>query len=767
MNVQRAALNKADNRATGPFAEVIVDIPVHAVDRVFHYSVPAELSEQVVIGRRVLVPFGSRRVDGYVVGFSPVAPVERVRPLLAVRGESAYFGTDGLTLARWLAERYLALEVDALRCLAPPGTAGRSGSGREAGPRLLNGYRLNVDVAEARELVGRLAESGAGRQAAALTALLRSGDPTEPMAAVHLGRETGVSVSSLQSLARQGILAKQPVRIDRRPSPAVSLEDGKPPVLTSEQEAALELLRAERRASAPRPVLLHGVTGSGKTEVYLQIIADVLAEGLGAIVLVPEIALTPQTFARFAARFGDQVAVLHSRLSAGERFDQWEKVATGEAAVVVGARSAVFAPMHNLGLIIVDEEHETSYKQDESPRYHGRDVAVERARQVGALCVLGSATPALESYVRARDGDYALVRMSRRVDDRPMPSVEVVDMREEMLAGNRSIFSRRLRQELDHCLRHGRQALLFLNRRGHSQFVLCRECGFVVRCDDCDVSHTFHEQPAPHLRCHYCDDLQAIPAACPQCNGRYLRPFGAGTQRVEQVVQQLYPAARVQRIDLDTTSRKDAHARLFEQVRRGEVDVIVGTQMVAKGLDFPNVTLVGVIAADTTLHFPDFRAAERTFQLLTQVGGRAGRHVHEGKVVVQTYAPEHYSIEAAKNYDEAAFYEREARFRQGGDYPPYTGLVRILITSEHPQPRAAGVVAEAARRAAGSGPVAVIGPAPAPMHRLRGRYRWHVLVKGDGDGPRQTVAAAREMWLSLLKDDEATVAVDVDPMSLT
>lgn len=767
MNGHNPVPTGPSDKAAGPYAEVIVDVPVHAVDRVFHYSVPDRLLSRVTVGSRVLVPFGGRRVEGYVVGFAASTTVARVRPLLAVQGDGAYFDADGLRLARWLADRYLALEADALRCLAPPGATARRQGGRTVGPRLLKGYRLNVPPEQGRELVQRLAESGARRQAAAVTELLRFADGAEPLPASYLSRQTGVSSGSLQSLAKQGILVEQTVRIERRPLGAVSLPTGSKPELTEEQRAALDVLRREWAREQPRPVLLHGVTGSGKTEVYLRLIEDVLAAGKGAIVLVPEIALTPQTFSRFAARFGDKVALLHSRLSAGERFDQWEKVATGAAPVVIGARSAIFAPVQRLGLVIVDEEHETSYKQEESPRYHGRDVAVERARQVGALCVLGSATPALESWVKARQGDYVLVGMTKRVDDRPMPEVEVVDMRREMLEGNRSMFSRRLQEELSRCLARGRQALLFLNRRGHSQFVLCRECGLVIRCDDCDVSCTFHEHPAPHLRCHYCDDLQAVPAACPQCHGRYLRPFGAGTQRVEQAVRQLFPGARVQRIDLDTTSRKDEHARLFEKVRRGDVDVIVGTQMVAKGLDFPNVTLVGVVAADTSLHLPDFRAAERTFQLLTQVGGRAGRDVHEGKVLIQTYAPEHYSIVAARRYDVTGFYTQEARFREGSGYPPFGSLVRILVSSATPHPGAAGLIADATRRAAGTGLVTVMGPSPAPMHKLRGKYRWHILIKGPGDAPRQTAAAARELWGPLLTDDGTTVAVDVDPLSLT
>ena len=742
---------------------MIVDVPVPGVDRVFHYQVPAGLAARVRVGQRVLVPFGGRRVEGYVVGFTTETSARQLKPLLAIRSEDPFFDANGVSLAEWLCERWLCLRVEALRCLAPPGAAGVD----PVRARIVPGWRLAVGAADARAAVAELV-ARAPKQAAVVSLLLQAaeaGDPA-PLPAVDIRRRTGAPASSLHALAERGLIAAAPVRVERAPAPPRVAEAADPLPLTSEQELALTAIRAGQREGDRRPVLLQGVTGSGKTEIYLRLVADAVAAGRGALVLVPEISLTPQTFARFAARFPGQVAVLHSGLGAGERFDQWERVAHGRAPIVVGARSAVFAPVPDLGLVIVDEEHETSYKQEESPRYHAREVALERARRAGALCVLGSATPSLESYVQARRGELRLVRLRRRVDGRELPPVEVVDMRAEMVAGNRTIFSARLTEALAECLSRGRQAVLFLNRRGHAQFLLCRECGHVVRCADCAVSLTYHAAPAEHLRCHYCDGMHPLPSRCPQCSGPYLRPFGAGTQRVEALVQELFPRARVRRMDLDTTVRKGAHAALYEAVRRGEVDVIVGTQMVAKGLDFPNVTLVGVVAADSTLHVPDFRAAERTYQLLTQVGGRAGRGVDPGRVIVQTYQPDHYSIAAARDYDDDGFYRREAAYRRGGGYPPFASLVRVLVSAAAGAPEAARIAAQAVRECAAGADVTVAGPAPAPLARLRGRERWHVLIKGDGDGPRQVAAAARELWRHALGRRDVTVAIDVNPMSL-
>jgi replication restart DNA helicase PriA len=416
----------------------------------------------------------------------------------------------------------------------------------------------------------------------------------------------------------------------------------------------------------------------------MRAIEAVLARGRSAIVLVPEIALTPQLAGTFHERFGSRVALLHSRLSAGERYDEWRRVERGEARVVVGARSAVFAPARNLGLVVVDEEHENSYKQEESPRYHAREVACERARVAGCVCVLGSATPSVESFYRARTGEYDYIALTTRVEMRPLPSVEVVDMREELARGNRSIFSRALARAIRERLARREQVILFLNRRGHSTFVLCRECGHALRCPECDVALTYHAEEG-RMRCHYCDHEEAVPDTCPKCGSSYIKYFGAGTERIEREVMRVFPQARVVRMDLDTTRTKRAHENIVNMFRGGEYDILVGTQMVAKGHDFPRVTLVGVVSADTCLNLPDYKAGERTFQLLTQVAGRAGRGERPGQVIIQTYAPDHYAVQRARDHDYLGFYEEEIRARRDLLYPPFVHLVLVVVSGEDPR----------------------------------------------------------------------------------
>jgi primosomal protein N' (replication factor Y) len=535
--------------------------------------------------------------------------------------------------------------------------------------------------------------------------------------------------------------------------------------LTSEQEAALAAIRAEASASEPRPVLLHGVTGSGKTEVYLRAVAETLSRGRGAIVLVPEIALTPQIAARFRERFGDQVAVLHSRLGAGERYDEWQRLAHGEARVALGARSAVFAPLADLGLVVVDEEHEGSYKQEDSPRYHAREVAVRRAAATGAVALLGSATPAVESYHRATQGEYRLATLSERPLGRPLPAVEVVDMRAELAAGNREIFSRVLQAKMRSRLASGEQAILFLNRRGFSRAVLCRGCGLVARCPLCHVALTYHAAE-DRLICHYCDHTEAPPSTCPSCGSRYIRHFGVGTERVEEEVRRLFPEAVPVRMDVDTTRRKGAHARILGGFARQEFNVLVGTQMIGKGLDLPGVTLVGVVAGDTALGLPDFRAAERTFAMLAQVAGRTGRGQRAGEVVVQTYNPDHYSVVAASRHDYGLFFSHELAFRRTAGYPPFTELVLLTVAGpEDAQTKAkAEELSRELARVAGETAM-VLGPGPAPLARLRGLYRYHVLLKGRlSGGQRQALRAVAE---KMRGDSEALrVNWDVDPQSL-
>lgn len=736
----------------------MVDVRVSQVDRAFDYSVPESLRARIAVGHRVQVPFGSRRsVEGYVIGLTDQRPpFPELRSIQRLLDEAPAFTPADLEVAKWMSEHYMCLLVQALQCFLPPGASTRRT--RPVRERSITAYRLAVPYEEALELAEEIA-ARAPRQAEVLRRLVEASGSVVP--AKELAG--GGSYEPLHALVRRGAIEVGQVAVRRTPTGGLRAE-GTIPTLTPHQDRAVAAARAAleegQRSGEQRTILLHGVTGSGKTEVYLQIIAACLEQGRGAIVLVPDISLTPQTLGRFQARFGDRVAVLHSRLSDGERYDEWVRIRRGDAPIVVGARSAVFAPVERLGVIIIDEEHETSYKQDETPRYHAREVAEARMKELGGLVVLGSATPSLEAYYRAHRGEVAYVSLPERVHGRPLPATDVVDMREELLAGNTTMFSRALQGSLADILSRREQAIVLINRRGFASFLLCRECGLVPRCKACGVSLTYHQSPAA-LRCHYCGYASRVPQSCPQCTSKYLRPFGVGTQRVEQGLRELFPHARIARMDRDTMTRKGAHRELLRAFQERSIDFLVGTQMVAKGLDFPGVTLVGVVSADTALHFPDFRASERTFQLLTQVAGRAGRGEQAGQVILQTYSPGHYAIQAASRHAYTDFVRQELTFRQRTGYPPFARLVRILFTGVDEQE-----VARTAMTAAQVPPpdgVQVIGPSPAPLSRLQGRTRWHLLVKG-ASGVRSLV---EEILVRIPKGSASVnVAVDVDPLSL-
>ncbi|EKP93740.1 replication restart helicase PriA [Thermaerobacter subterraneus] len=803
-----------------PVAEVVVDIAAQDVDRVFHFLVPPELAGRLQVGHRVTVPFGPRRVEGTVVGFAPVpeVPPERLRPILALRDPIPVLTPALIDLARWMEERYLCLFVQALRAMLPPGARGDRVS-----PAPRRWVRLAVDPAEARararELAGR-----APRQAAVLERLARSG-AAGGLPQAFLLQQAAAGPEVVKALERKGWVVVEE-RLPVLDEPAAAAEPaGPPPPLTPEQAAVWRKLEPALRAAgsgddpgaggtapgrpqegdqgspastragepagappprcgagvpapagggaAPQAFLVHGVTGSGKTEIYLRAIAAVLARGQGAICLVPEIALTPQTVARFRARFGNRVAVLHSAMTPAQRLATWRAIRTGTKPVVVGARSAIFAPVPRLGLIVVDEEHETSYKQEETPRYHAREVALARARLEGAVVILGSATPSVETYHRALAGELGLLELSRRVGERPLPAVELVDMREEFEAGHRSIFSRRLLELMRQRLEAGQQVLLFLNRRGYHTVLLCRECGFVLRCPHCDVSLTFHQLASGRLvcRCHYCEHRQVPPATCPRCGGVALHPFGLGTQKVEEAARQLFPGARIQRMDADVTARRGAHEAIYRQFAAGRIDILIGTQMIAKGWDVPGVTLVGVVSADTALHMPDFRRQERTFQLLEQVAGRAGRGSDPGQVVIQTYSPDHPCLQAVADHDYRALFDLESAARRELGFPPFGHLIRAVVAGAERPPveRAAARLAAAWRAALAEAGVeggSVTPAAPAPIERLRGRWRWHVLARA-ADGPalreatRAALASLRPHW-----PRDVLVQVDVDPYSM-
>lgn len=594
-----------------------------------------------------------------------------------------------------------------------------------------------------------------------------------------------VTAGTVKSLADKGYVEITEVEVYRDPYKGRDFRPSAPLPLTEEQQAVYNRIAASVDDMRHEVFLLHGVTGSGKTEIYLQCIQRCVAQGRQAVVLVPEISLTPQMVERFKGRFGSGVAVMHSRLSAGERYDEWRKIREGKAMVAVGARSAVFAPFVNLGLIIMDEEHETSYKQEENPKYHARDVAVHRAEQLGAAVILGSATPSLESYYAARSQadlhfSPVLLEMPTRALGNKLPAVEVIDMRTELKEGNRSMFSRALHKGLQERLERGEQTVLLLNRRGFSTFVMCRSCGYVATCPECDISLTYHSR-SNNLRCHYCGHAEPSPSECPECGSEHIRFFGTGTQRVEEELGKLFPGIRVIRMDVDTTTEKGSHEKLLGQFRDKKADVLLGTQMVAKGLDFPDVTLVGVITADSALNLPDFRAAEKTFQLLTQVAGRAGRHQLPGEVVVQSYTPDHYSIIHASRHDYASFVREELKHRRGLHYPPYCRL--ILVTLSHEQlPLLIRMAENYAMNLQGharqlrwygsldkltADVLELLGPVASPMPRLKGRYRFQCMIKWRGG--IDVIGLARRVADELedsAKDAGLQISIDVDPQVL-
>lgn len=799
-------------------AAVVVDVIARGTDRPFDYHVPESLRNVIEVGSRVRVSFGHRKVMGYVVRLSGETSIGRLKPILDVMDLIPPLTPELVDLGLWMAKTCFCHPITALNAMVPAMLKGRYRHVVRIHPRFAPGTVL-APAEEA--LIERLRREGESPLEKVLTwpgvsrsllcqlvkerrllveervgdrvtrkrtlwvgpgvsgrELERALDSLSPHAlrqreilnhflrhpeAVPLSKllaSLKVGRSSVDSLAEKGLLFLEEREELRDPFAGRSFPQTSPLPLTPEQELAFRAIVGPLREKRHHRILLHGVTGSGKTEVYLQAIEETLKQNRQAIVLVPEISLTPQMVARFKGRFGPRVAVLHSGLSGGERFDEWRKIRSGLVQVAIGARSAIFAPFSNLGLIVIDEEHESSYKQEDQPKYHAREVAYQRGMAHRAVVVLGTATPAVETVYRAERGELERVVLSRRVHGRPLPRVDVVDMREELREGNRSIFSRMLQEALEQCVSRGEQAVLFLNRRGFSTFVLCRACGRVVGCPHCDISLTFHRTNRT-MRCHYCGHAEAVPDVCSACGSNHIRYFGTGTQRVEEEIARLFPGMRVIRMDVDTTNRKGAHEELLGRFGAGEADVLLGTQMIAKGLDFPKVTLVGVIAADTMLHLPDFRAAERTFQLLTQVSGRAGRHNLSGRVVIQTYNPKHFSIDLAARGDTESFYRKELLSRKQHRYPPYCRLFILLFS--HPDRMAVMQAAfEAARqlKQALSGRAEVLGPVPATIPRMKDRFRLQVFIKYEDEKVTETVGKILRALEERAEDSELRIGVD-------
>lgn len=753
------------------FASVILDIPTQALDSAYTYAVPDDLAG-VQVGCAVLVPFGGRRAIGYVVSITAEAPenIARLKAIQQVLSES-YFDEAGAQLALYLSDRYIAPLSSCVRSLLPPGATPKMR--RVAGQwEVLYPKVQQVDERWASRLSAAddfTPRKSAVKQIAILEALAQ-GD----LKVADLTAEYGSVSAVLKTLESKGVIAieeRRRVRGSAEISPAFSKRIHERPELTPAQASALEVISACQQRGDGEVVVLDGVTGSGKTEVFLCAIEEVLEQGRNAIVLVPEISLTPQTVARFRGRFGDTVAVLHSRMSQGERFDQWDLIHSGAIRVVVGARSALFAPLANVGMIIIDEEHEGSYKQDQAPRYVTRDVAEWMANRSGATLILGSATPSIEALHRAKtDEKWHQVVMAERANGKPLPSIQIVDMAREFGGGNRKMFSKALQKALNETLDKGEKAVLLLNQRGFAQFLLCRDCGFVPECESCSTSLTFHEE-GNRLVCHHCGHEEIAPAVCPECGSPYLKRFGAGTQRVEAELRAFLQdrECEIVRMDADTTAHKGDHQRLLEQFAKAEAAVLLGTQMIAKGLDFDDVTLVGVINADTMLHLPDFRSSERTFDLIEQVAGRSGRAELPGKVIVQTYSASETAVRAAARYDREGFLEEELRLREGLHYPPFVRMANVLIWGAS-ESEVIGVSQQLffdlmrLVEETGAEGIQILPPTPCVLSRLKKNWRYHILIKAQ---PGNDISAfCRDYFRTRKPHKTVNVSIDIDPVSV-
>lgn len=797
----------------GQLVQVIVDVPTRQTNRPYTYRVPDKLVDQVQVGMRVAVPFGrgKRQVEGFIVGVGPAGNYQgELKEIAALLDLTPVLTPELLELSKWLAKTTYAFWITCLHALLP--TLLKTTSKRLVVPtdRLeadlkaqLFGGLDQLDLSQVQgepevmhqlvklrragkvKLVTEVADrarakrvtvvrprldfagleeelAGLAKNAPAQRRLLGflQGLAKEGMPLARARLVSGLSAATFTLGEKRGWLEKVSVEQYRVPMATVPTAD-RAVTLTADQEQAVAAIRQAVTSGDSTPFLLKGVTGSGKTEVYLRAMAAALEQGKRALMLVPEISLTPQVVQRVRARFGRQVAILHSGLSNGERYDEWRRIRAGEVQVVVGTRSAIFAPLDSLGLIVIDEEHEGSYKQEDAPRYQAREVAKWRAKYHQAALVLGSATPSLESYARAKTGAYHLLTLPKRVNHRPLPPIQVVDMRQEPRQGGESNFSRALLAALGDRLARREQSILLLNRRGFSSFMMCRDCGFVLKCPNCDISLTLH-LATRSMKCHYCGHEEPIPARCPNCASRQIRYYGTGTEKVEAELAQRLPEARVIRMDVDTTRRKGMHEKLLRRFGAHEADILLGTQMIAKGLDFPNVTLVGVLNADTGLELPDFRSGERTFDLLAQVSGRAGRADKAGQVVIQTYNPDNYVIQLAQAHDYERFFATEMRLRQQAQYPPYFYSVRLLASSPE-EKEAADLMQQVARRLHGqlAPETVVLGPTPRAIARIKNRYYYQIVIKYRTDPALAPLLATLQQETQAL--GAARFVIDPDP----
>lgn len=730
------------------YAEIIVNSDAIEIDKPFTYKVPDEFSETITVGFRVKVPFGSRNkpVEGFVFSLLQENSIEfnyKVKKIVELCDEDAILTLDNMKMIEFLRKKYLCKYIDAVRLMIPVGIM--KGSKEKKKKVIYINEEINCDELKKDNYIK-------------LYDFISNNNGVYTKSEITSNKE--FSLYCLNKLIEKNILKVEEQVVFRYNTRKYDSDSNK--LLTQEQQSCFNTIMN----GSSLKYLIKGVTGSGKTEVYIRLVQEMLNQGKSAIVLVPEISLTPQMIERFKGRFGENVALFHSRLSDGERFDEWYRIKEGKAKLVVGARSALFLPLQNLGLIIIDEEHENTYKSEHNPKYHTREVSEFLCELKKCKLILGSATPSIESYYKALKGDYTLIEMHKRVHGKKMPHMQIVDMREELKNKNLSLFSKKLLNELQRTLQDKKQAILFLNRRGYSTFISCRSCGYVFKCPECDVSMTYHKNG--YLICHYCGRAERVSKVCPKCSSKYVKFFGAGTERVELEIKKYFPQARVLRMDVDTTRYKNAHESIYNSFKNGEADILIGTQMVSKGLDFKDVVLVGILAADMSLNLPDYRSAERTYQIITQVAGRAGRGEDEGRVIVQSYTPEHYSLKYSKEEDYEALFKKEIEIRRLMSNPPFGKILLINVSSKFEEKlKKFMYTLEYNLKKLIVEDITMLGPVPCIITKLKENYRWQIIIKGNFDDEFSEKVKDTLYVLNKSVYNEIRISIDINPNNMT
>ena len=748
-------------------AEIIIDSSVKTLNRTFDYEIPEDL--KIEIGDRVFVPFGNKKSleDGVVVGLKETSEF-KIKPIASIQEKSAV-NKNSIEIARWMANRYFCNISDCLRLMLTPGTTTKNISNRVK-EKTIRTVSLALDTDEVEYAIENK-KIKSEKQKNVLEFLINN----EVATIQDIELFTDASEAVVKTLIKNGYVEESRQKVERNPflhHTDVKTVDLK---LTNEQKNAFNKIlgyinKKEKIPDECNKFLINGITGSGKTEIYLQLIEVMINKGNTSIVLVPEISLTPQTVSRFVERFGeDTIAVLHSKLSVGERFDQWNKIKEGRAKIVIGARSAIFAPVQNLGLIIIDEEHDESYKSEKSPRYSAVELSEFIANMYSIPLVLGSATPDINTYYKAKNGQYELLKLTKRANNSSLPKVEIIDLRQELAKGNKSMISDRLKEQIQINLDTGKQTILFLNRRGFSTFVMCRDCGHTIKCKRCNITLTYHKYENK-LKCHYCGYEQDVVKECPECHSKNIKYFGAGTQKLEDEIKKMFPTATTIRMDVDTVSKKNSHEEILNKFKEENINILIGTQMVVKGHHFPNVTLVGVIAADSSLNIGDFRSSERTFQTLTQVAGRAGREKDEGRVIVQTYNPDNYAIEYSKTQNYDLFYDTEIEIRKALKYPPFCDIIVIDMSSH--DLRELSLTAKKLhiylknRIINEKIPILLYSPVPSPIDRIKNKHRWRMIIKCKYDDRVRELLNGMNVEFYGFKNNSTRVAIEVNPNNM-